>query len=146
MANYCCTVRTNYFHVKDAEAFRVFMARIYGSEDSIELFEEKDSGGNPIFGFGTYGGISGLRNSEDDEDADADETAYDEFIAGLQTHIADDDAAIILEAGHEKLRYIVGSATVVTCQDVAYLDITHLAVDRSKEMLKNPGWNTKCEY
>ena len=63
MANYNCTVRTNYFHVKDPEKFREFMNHVYGSEDSIDLWEEKDSGGNPVFGFGVYGGISGLRSS-----------------------------------------------------------------------------------
>ena len=145
MAEYCCTVRTNYFHVKDAEAFRVFMARVYGSEDPIKLFEEKDCSGNPIFGFGTYGGISGLRNSMDDDDEDADETAYDEFIAGLQEHIAD-DAVIILEAGHEKLRYVVGSATIITSQDIKHLDLTNLAVACGRAMLNNPDWKTKCEY
>ena len=27
MANYCCAVRTNYFRVKDAEAFKKFYGR-----------------------------------------------------------------------------------------------------------------------
>ena len=30
MANYCCTIRTNYFHVKDEDAFRQMMSRVYG--------------------------------------------------------------------------------------------------------------------
>ena len=142
MANYCCTLRTNYFHVKDADAFRAFMAQVYGAEDAIVLWEEKDCNGDLTFGFGTHGGIGGLHNSEDDADA----AAYDEFINGLQEHIADDDAVIILEAGHEKLCYVVGDATVVTGQSVKHLGIMHLAVACGKDMLNNPGWTTKCEY
>ena len=45
MANYCCTIRTNYFHVKNEKAFRNLMSRAYGSEDNIELWEEKDNNG-----------------------------------------------------------------------------------------------------
>ena len=36
MANYVSTTRTNYFHVKDAEAFRAFMDNV--SEDNLELW------------------------------------------------------------------------------------------------------------
>ena len=62
MANYQCAVRTNYFHVQDPELFRQFMARVYGTEGSVELWEDKDANGRPIFAFGSYGGISGLRD------------------------------------------------------------------------------------
>ena len=41
MSNYCCTIRTNYFRVKDDEAFREFMGRVQGDEDSIEIFTKK---------------------------------------------------------------------------------------------------------
>lgn len=40
MANYECTVRTNYFHVKDEEAFRKLVEGIV-SEYGIKLFEKK---------------------------------------------------------------------------------------------------------
>ena len=146
MANYHCTIRTNYFHVKDEERFRELMSRVYGSEDNVNLFESKDKNGKTVFGFGVYGGISGVRNAMADEDDDADDTAYDEFIAELQDCIADDDAIIILESGNEKLRYIVGSATIITSEDHDYLDITALATERAAEMLKNPDWQTICEY
>ena len=108
MANYCCTIRTNYFHVKDEDKFRDLMSRVYGCEDSIHLWEEKDSDGKAVFGFGVYGGIAGLRNAQEDEDDDVDESSYDEFIDGLQSCVADNDAIIIMEAGNEKMRYVVG--------------------------------------
>ena len=146
MANYHCTIRTNYFHVKDEEAFRELMSRAYGSEDNLQLFESADKNGKTVFGFGVYGGIAGVRNADADEDDDVDDTAYDKFIAELQKCIADDDAIIILESGNEKLRYIVGSATIITSNDHSYLDITSIASKKAAKMLNNPEWQTKCEY
>lgn len=146
MANYCCTIRTNYFHVKDEEKFRALMYRVYGCEDNIELWQERDANGNTVFGFGVYGGISGLRNAGADEDDEYDESSYDEFIDGLQECVADDDAIIILEAGNEKMRYIIGAATIITSSKFAYLDITDLAKQKASEFLCNPSWQTQCTY
>lgn len=146
MANYCCTIRTNYFHVKDEEKFRALMDRVYGCEDNIELWQEHDANGNTVFGFGVYGGISGLRNAGADEDDEYDESSYDEFIDGLQECVADNDAIIILEAGNEKMRYIIGAATIITSSKFAYLDITDLAKQKASEFLCNPSWQTQCTY
>lgn len=146
MANYSCIIRSNYFHVKDEDKFKELMERVYGSEDGVRLFEDKDADGKPVFGFGTFGGIAGLRNSKDDEDEDADESAYDEFIDQLQECVAVDDAVIILESGSEQLRYIVGSATIITSKGYEYLNITQIAKQRAAQMLGTPDWETKCEY
>lgn len=140
MANYNCAVRTNYFHVRDVEAFKSLMTRVRGSEDAVDLWEEKDSNGQTVFGFGLYGGISGVCDAENDD------SAYDEFIYGLQECVADDDAIIIFESGNEKLRYVVGSATIITSRECTYLDITSLAKIQATELLSNPDWETKCEY
>lgn len=112
----------------------------------MELWEEKDDDGKTVFGFGVYGGISGVRNAQDDEDEDCDDSAYDEFIDGLQKCVADDDAIIILEAGNEKVRYVVGSAIIITSKDYEYLDIATLATERAAHILRNPEWKTRCEY
>lgn len=148
MANYCCTIRTNYFHVKDEAAFRALMERVYGSEDSVDLWERPDAEGNIVFGFGCYGGIAGLRNAQEDskEAEDLDDTAYDEFIDGLQKCVADNDAIIILEVGNEKLSYVIGSATIITSKDVHGLDITNLAVSEAAAILNTPAYTTRCEY
>lgn len=145
MADYTCTIRSNYFHVKDPDAFRAFMGRVYGTTDFISFWQERDLSGQPVFGFGTHGAIGGLRNAKADEDDDADESAYDEFISGLQEHVAEDDAVILLEVGHEKLRYINGSATIITSSDRDYLSISTLAKYRAATMLGNSQWDTQCE-
>lgn len=146
MANYCCAVRTNYFRVKDEEKFKELMSRAYAHEDQISVWEKLAGDGTKLFGFGCYSGIGGVRNAMCDEDDDADETAYDEFIDGLQMCVASGDAIIIMESGNEKLRYITGLATVITENDCQYLDIVNLAVKKGTEMLCNSDWTTTCWY
>lgn len=127
MANYYASTRTNYFRVKDEEEFRKFMAHVSGTEDRVELWEEKDKNSNTVFGFGTLGGIAGVTDYHNDSDADSDdedcEDDFDAFLDGLQTFVADDDAIIILESGHEKLRYElqVKHYMAVMNIDVAYI-------------------------
>lgn len=145
MANYESCIRTNYFHVNDPEEFKKYMRRVYGTEDSVELWEEKDSEGNPVFGFGTMGGIGGVY-SEDESAEDAEDSDYDTVINDLQTFVAEDDAIIILECGHEKLRYIIGGAIVITKKQCEYLDIADLAASLAAKLLGNPDWCTQCEY
>lgn len=142
MANYCCVVRTNYFHVKDDEAFRSLMNTVQGSENTISVWEENDNDGKILFGFGTYGGIAGIVTPED-EDFEGD---YDAFIDRLQELVADDDAIIIFEAGNENLRYVIGSATVITSTNYQYLNITNLAEKTASQMLGNPSWRTQSAY
>lgn len=146
MANYTCKIRTNYFHVKDEEAFRALMARVYGEESTVQLFEDTDENGKPVFGFGCNGGIAGVKNAMCDEDDDVDETAYDEFIDELKKLVAEDDAIIILESGHENLRYITGQAHIITSTEERFLDITKIAAQQAALMLQNPNYSTKCEY
>lgn len=149
MANYCCTVRTNYFHVKDPVAFRSGMAHVQGSEDSVELWEEKDGDGNPIFGFGCYGGLFGKVLDEDDEAYDEDEdydVTYYRLIDFLKESVADDDAVLIMEAGNEKMRYVVGSVLVITSAAVRYGDIQQMGVEIARDLLGDSNWGTQTEY
>lgn len=88
--------------------------------------------------------ISGLRDTDTD-DID-DDSSYDDFIDRLQESVAEDDAIIILEAGSEKMRYIIGSATIITSSGFKYMDITDLAVAQAAEMIGNSMWETKCVY
>ncbi len=143
MANYCCTIRTNYFHVKDEAEFRSLMEQVYGSEDAVEVWEKRDDEGNTTFGFGCYGGIAGIRDTDDE---DLEETAFDRFLEKLQQCVAENDAVIILEAGNEKMRCVVGTALILTSKACEYLDIAELAEKRATELLAIPSWKTKLMY
>ena len=146
MANYECVTRSNYFRVKDPEAFRKFMSRVYGS-DKVNLWEKKDKEDRLVFGFGLFGEISGYKAEEADDDDDLEEyTDYDVFLDGLQQHVAADDAVIIVEGGNKKLRYIIGGAVVVTRRAIEYFDVTNIATKRAAELLENPEWTTCCNY
>lgn len=146
MANYECTVRTNYFHVKNEAAFRELMNRVYGSENSVDLWEKPDETGMPVFAFGCYGEIAGVKNAHEDDTEDVDDSAYDEFIDGLQACIADNDAIIIQETGHEKLNYVMGLATIITSRNVEYVNLSVLAQEKASQLLGSSDWNTTCDY
>lgn len=134
MANYCCTIRTNYFHVKNELEFRSLMEQVYGSEDTIEVWEKRDDGGRTMFGFGCYGGIVGIGDADDE-----DEPAFDRFLEKLQQCVAENDAIIILEAGNEKMRYVVGTALILTSKTCECMDIAELAEKRAAELLAIPS-------
>ena len=146
MANYLCTIRTNYFHVKDNESFEEFMTHVYAED--LNVFTGTDSKGNKTYGFGGYGGISGYFNSEEayENEDEAWDNAYDNFIDGLQKHVVEDDAILIFEAGNEKLRYVVGSVTVITSNGYEYKDIKDVGIEIAKKMLENYNYTTECEY
>lgn len=149
MANYNCMIRTNYFRVKDEDAFRQLMSKVQGYEDAVHLFEEKTKDGqHTLFGFGAYCNIIGVIDDADiDEDGDYDDDeAYQKFVSGLQECVAEDDAIIIMESGHEKLRYVVGDAHIITSKDECYMNVKDLAVQMAKALLNNPDWTTKAEY
>lgn len=146
MANYNCTIRTNYFHVNDNKKFEEFMTHVYGED--LEVFHNVDANGNTVYGFGGYGGISGYFNSEEDyeNNDEAWDNAYDNFIDGLATHVAEDDAVLIFEAGNEKLRYVIGSVTVITSKGYEYRDITGMGIEMARQMLNNSNYKTQCDY
>lgn len=140
MANYYGTVRTNYFHVKDEDQFRALMAKTAGDEDGIQFWDdERDEKGNQLFGFGVYGGISGIP----DDEGEFDDDSYDRFIDGLKACVADDDAILIFEAGHEKLRYVGGGVLVITSKGYAYINLHDWGCDKARQLLGNEHWSTR---
>ena len=140
MANYECAVRTNYFHVKDEFAFKEFMGKVVCTEDDFDIFESSDEKGETIYGFGCYGGIMGIATDGEDE------YSYDKFVDGLQKIIESNDAIIIFEAGHEKLRSIGMYADIITSEGYNMLNLEHMAVESAKNMLTNLDWETECTY
>lgn len=136
MANYYAYVRINYFHVKDAAAFREFIASIGSTEgDKVELIEGKDKEGNPIFGFGCHG-----------QPAFPEADSYEGILESLSELVADDDAVIIMEIGHEKLNYLAGEARIITSKEAKCITIADQAIQTAREMLGEAKWETKTEY
>ena len=138
MANYESVTRSNYFHVKDEDAFSKFMDTVSG--DDMHCWSDKDEDGNTLHAFGCDGSIYGVPNGAKDND-------FDLFLSELQKHIAPEDAVILMESGHEKLRYVTGFATVITSGGIETISIDELAISKAREMLKilniAPKWITK---
>jgi hypothetical protein len=99
MANYIPYARSNYFHVKDAAAFEEWLNTV-----NVEFY--KDSEGR----YGLFPEESFPEWIYDDETGDEFEVNW---IESLSSHLQKDQVAIIMEVGHEKLRYLVGYALAI---------------------------------
>lgn len=144
MANYYGTTRTNYFQVTDEQAYAELFAGLHGTDDSVEDFSETLKDGTIVHGFGTYGSILWFRDHDADENNDDEFDS--EFLPRLQSLLPAGEAFIIMEAGHEKLRYVTGYATVVTADSIEFLSIADLAVRKAREMLGDDHFKTQLDY
>jgi hypothetical protein len=115
MANYYATARSNYFAVRDEQAFREW-AKILGLEILEPVHRDKVADGirrygiTPRNGDDSGGWPTSHYNEETDECEDIDVTGQ------LSAHLADDEVAILMEVGNEKLRYVCGYAVAVNHQ------------------------------
>lgn len=101
MANYTADARTNYFRVKDEDAFRKAMEPYDVSVHTRDqyfclLADQGDCNGWPSWIIGP-----------NDEDIEVD---LPQIVA---PHLCDDSVAVFIEVGAEKLRYLVGHANAV---------------------------------
>ena len=131
MANYYASGRSNYFRVKDVEAFKNEV-KVIGS---LEVYE-KD------------GFISLLSNNEggfpnDHFDEYADDYLEIDWDAIFAKHLADEEVAIIMEAGSEKLRYINGYAVAYNNKGESRIVTLNSIYDLAKELGSNI---TRAEY
>lgn len=97
MANWCGTSRSNYFKVKDEVAFKAWAESCY-----LTVYEDSD-GAFMIHPEGEDGWPS--RTSED---------SYLDLFAELPAHLAENQVAVLMEVGAEKLRYVTGNAVAVS--------------------------------
>ena len=118
MANYYGTTRTNYFAVKDAEAFLAEVANY-----PVSVITDT-RGEQTLYGF-----------LDDDPDGSGDVwTTYDgydeseiEWQDVFARHLADGWVAIFMTAGAEKYRYVSGSATAYNNKgESMHLDLTDI--------------------
>lgn len=102
MANFYGHARTNYFRVKDVEAFTAALP------DDFEVV----TGGNGTIAVlvqNEYGGWEGTVWAEGDDEQDVD---FD-VIGLIAEHLADGEVAVAQSVGNEKLRYLNGFAIAV---------------------------------
>lgn len=101
MANWYGAARTNYFRVKDPEAFKRWLS------DFEVVVIEKD-GRYGFYSNDEYGGFPSYRhNDETGEYVDID------LANELSGHLVAGEVAVLIENGAEKLRYLSGWAQAV---------------------------------
>jgi len=137
--NYIGSTRSNYFAVKDPEAFKAFLQQF----GDLELIEgEADKKG--LFGF-LVGGDSGcLPSSKRAPGAEGDVEDVDvDFIAELAPHLADGHVGVVIEIGYEGMRFLGGYASAFNNQG----ETKQISLDDIYETAKQLGPNvTKAEY
>lgn len=103
MANYYGQTRTNYFAVKDPEAFKQELAKY-----PVEIItQEKD--GVTLYGFLDNDPNGGGSIDEYWDEADGNSVEID-WVEVFKRHLADDWIAVIVSSGAEKYRYVSGFA------------------------------------
>lgn len=146
MANYYGAFRTNYFQVSNEEKLKDIVSRMSAGEDSVDLFTNHA----PYYGFGGYGLLCGVfqkcENGKEDESAYDIEADFDLMVKELQAILPNNEAIIIMNVGHEKLRYVTGHTVIITHSDCSYIDMACAAKAKAKEMVGDTDWDTVCEY
>ena len=104
MANYYSYARSNYFKVKDVGKFKEFCAELPG----VEVIESSAKDGRVGFLGDCECGLPSFAG--DWESGEEREIDLEQEIA---KHLVEGEVAIMVEAGHEKLRYVVGQAIAV---------------------------------
>lgn len=110
MANYYGTARTNYFAVKDPEKFMQEM-----SELPCEVIQKKMPDGETLYGVmdnnADGGGMDWTSWDEFDEPTEID------WLEIFSRHLVDGHVAVLMEAGAEKHRYVIGYAHAVNSKN-----------------------------
>jgi hypothetical protein len=132
MATYYETARTNYFLVKDIEAFKNRLELFTALEVWVEKMDGKDyvcliNSNENGFPFDVYDDILGEYIEIDWEGI-------------FSEHLQDDSVAIIMGAGAEKLRYIHGYAVAFNnkgeTRQIHLVDIYKIAEELGKDVKK----------
>lgn len=135
MANYYGASRTNYFRVKDETKFRE-----WASGRNVEVIEDTSHDGKGRFCLLPIGcDDDTFQNYDNNTDPEVD------MLAEISKHLAPGSVCVMMESGHEKLRYIIGWAEAINHRgkrvSVNLQDIFKLA--RKARLGKEI---TDCEY
>jgi len=137
MANYIAHCRTNYFKVKDPTRFSADLLNV------PDIKFEESNGTFVLYGDNPDG--AGWPCMLDD---DSDPDGWVDFNLPLfvANYLADDEVAIFMEVGHEKLRYLVGYAIAVNSKGETHAVSLNDIYELASEMTDTPETITSAEY
>ncbi len=135
MADWYGTARSNYFRVKDIDAFRK-LCKLW----NITLITDEK---NPVrVGFLCHNNNGGFPDYRYEDSESGEEFDFDDFLSELSPLLMDDEVAVMVEVGAEKLRYVTGCAIAINCKG----DKCSVSLDEIYERAKAIGKNiTKAE-
>lgn len=131
MANYSAVARTNHIKVRDTESFLSWVETLPG------VCAEKDTGTDDTFVLLTDGDNRGWPDTSVDEHT-GEERRID-YPGELSKHLADGEVAVLVEAGSEKLRYVVGNAIAINCHG----DVLTVSMEDIYQKVIEAGWAEK---
>lgn len=132
MANYEATARSNYFKVKDTDAFLAFCA---------------DNGVNHWRYDEVYHKNPGERYAVSPHDGCEGFDELDTLAEGIAKHLQEDQVCILMEVGHEKLRYMSAFAVAVNAKgEIKQIILGDLIIETAKKMTDKPDEITQPEY
>lgn len=137
MANYYGWTKTNYFRVTDENAYEKLFSGLRACDAELHDFTKTENG-IIYHGFGAEGSID-YYLEPDEEDA---EPSFDLFTENLQKILPEDEAFILIETGHEKLRYLTGFAIVVTKTKITSCELENWAHNTAFDIVKEANPNT----
>jgi len=134
MATYMEMARSNYFTVKDKDAFKAFLDHF----STVDLIED-DQG---RVGFLAHDGLP--LDLIVDEDTGEDD--HIDFVGELSSHLVEGEVAVVQVIGWEKMRYLNAYATDINSkQEQVNVDISDI-YPLAKEMTTRPEDVTACQY
>lgn len=154
MANYVASARSNYFRVRDEDAFLVWVETVpgvvayrdtpLGVDADVQdhahpsytlLVEDYDAGGWPCYRTARSGNLEG-HDEPEHAVADVYEDQELDLPAELAEHLAQGEVAVLEEVGAEKLRYLSAHAVAVNHRgEQIRLDLSEIY-----ERVRRAGW------
>lgn len=126
MANWYGMSRSNYFNVRDVDAFKA-----WAKDLGLRIIESSDK----MYGFVTHQDSDGDLPTERWDDETEDYIDID-FFNELAEHLADDTTAVVVTVGHETTRYGTGISWAVTHADgvIKCVDINDIYEDMEDDV------------
>lgn len=140
MANYYASARSNYFRVKDIEAFEAAMHP--GIEVSYEGHVPDGHTPEPgtricLLCHGDGGWPSQI--DSDPEDMDSELVDWD-VLDAVAPHLTPGEWCVIQETGSDKLRYLIGYSRAINSKG------QHITVNINDIFKQLPNYVSTCEY
>ena len=134
MANYEAYARSNYFHVNNMKNFLKWM-KMYLPDAHLFTKDNKKKEAITEQDLVAFGMESDVYLKDEDQ-----------AISSLQELLLEGEACVVMETGHEKLRYVAGHSTIFTKNTVEYVSLDEKTRSYCAELLGQPDYQLDISY